>query len=219
VTEQEWLETDDPTRMVEYASGRVSDRKLRLFLVAAARLVWHKLPVGELRDAVNAAEEHADGLAPAEQIDDYRGRFYGYVLPGRTPEQAQWIRSPEKWLLFTVVRMTTYPARMLRTLGGNENWQHGIASLHPLLPPLLRDVCGNPFRPICHTPSNMHWNNRTVRGTAQSIYQDRLFDDMPTFAEALEKAGCMDAAILGHCRGPGPHVRGCWVVDQLLGKE
>jgi hypothetical protein len=54
---------------------------------------------------------------------------------------------------------------------------------------------------------------------AQAIYNDRRFSDLPILADALEEAGCTDPDILTHCRGPGPHVRGCWVIDLLLGKE
>jgi hypothetical protein len=58
-----------------------------------------------------------------------------------------------------------------------------------------------------------------VQKLAKSIYDDRAFDHLPILADALEDAGCTDAAILEHCRGPGPHVRGCWVVDLILGKH
>jgi hypothetical protein len=54
---------------------------------------------------------------------------------------------------------------------------------------------------------------------AQGIYEDRAFDRLPVLADALEEAGCDNAEILSHCRGPGPHVRGCWAVDLSLGKE
>jgi hypothetical protein len=54
---------------------------------------------------------------------------------------------------------------------------------------------------------------------ASHIYDSRAFDRLPILADALEEAGCKDAEILAHCRGPGPHVRGCWVVDLVLGKE
>ena len=54
---------------------------------------------------------------------------------------------------------------------------------------------------------------------ARTIYEERRFDLMPILGDALEDAGCGDALILAHCRGPGPHVRGCWVVDLLLGKD
>jgi hypothetical protein len=54
---------------------------------------------------------------------------------------------------------------------------------------------------------------------AQAIYDERAFEHLPVLADALEEAGCTDAAILGHCRQPGPHARGCWVVDLLVGRE
>ena len=54
---------------------------------------------------------------------------------------------------------------------------------------------------------------------AQAIYDKRAFDRMPILADALEDAGCDNADILAHCRGPNEHVRGCWVVDLILGKQ
>jgi hypothetical protein len=53
----------------------------------------------------------------------------------------------------------------------------------------------------------------------QGLYDERAFDHLPILADALEEAGCTNADILNHLRGPGPHVRGCWVVDLLLDKE
>ena len=84
---------------------------------------------------------------------------------------------------------------------------------------LVRDLFGNALRPITHDPAWSVWNDRTVVRLAESIYTERAFDRLPILADALEDAGCTDAAVLEHCRGPGPHVRGCWVVDLLLGKE
>ena len=82
----------------------------------------------------------------------------------------------------------------------------------------LRDIF-NPFRtPPSVLPSWLAWNDGAVRKMAQVIYDDRAFDRLPILADALEDAGCDNADILAHCRGPGPHVRGCWVVDLLLGK-
>jgi hypothetical protein len=54
---------------------------------------------------------------------------------------------------------------------------------------------------------------------AEAIYEEQAFERMPILADALEEAGYRDPTILGHCRGSGPHVRGCWVVDLILGKE
>ncbi|WP_246173617.1 hypothetical protein [Limnoglobus roseus] len=81
---------------------------------------------------------------------------------------------------------------------------------------LLRDIFGNPFRPVACDPA---WRTSTAVGLAEVIYDDRAFDRLPILADALQDAGCEDADILAHCRGDGPHVRGCWVVDLVLGKE
>jgi hypothetical protein len=79
----------------------------------------------------------------------------------------------------------------------------------------IRDIF-NPFRPVTIDPT---WSTLTVKHLAGAIYDDRAFERLPILADALEEAGCTNADILAHCRGPGPHVRGCWVVDLVLGKE
>jgi hypothetical protein len=84
---------------------------------------------------------------------------------------------------------------------------------------ILRDLFGNPFRPVSVKSAWLAWDGGTVPRLAQSIYDDRAFDRLPALADALEEAGCTDSDILGHCRGPGPHVKGCWVVDLILGKD
>jgi hypothetical protein len=84
---------------------------------------------------------------------------------------------------------------------------------------LLRDIVGNPFKPQHVEKSILRWRSRTVSDMARSIYDKRSFAALPVLGDALEDAGCTNADILAHCRGPGPHVRGCWVVDLLLGKS
>jgi len=81
---------------------------------------------------------------------------------------------------------------------------------------LLRDVFGNPFRPVTFDTA---WRTATVTNLAQAIYHERAFDRLPILADALEDAGCTNADVLRHCRQPGEHVRGCWVVDLVLGKS
>ncbi len=83
---------------------------------------------------------------------------------------------------------------------------------------LLRDIFSNPFRPAGVVPYWLSWNDATVVKLAQGIYEDRAFDRLPVLADALEEAGCDSAEIIAHCRGRGPHVRGCWVVDLLTGR-
>ncbi len=81
---------------------------------------------------------------------------------------------------------------------------------------LLRDIFGNPFRPVAFDPA---WLTSTVSALATGIYTERAFDRLPILADALQDAGCDNEDILSHCRGPGPHVRGCWAVDLLTGRQ
>lgn len=77
---------------------------------------------------------------------------------------------------------------------------------------------GQPFR--CKDCKEIiDWNDRQAFKLAEVNYQDRRWQDMPILADALEEAGCRSELVLGHCRGLGPHTRGCWVLDQILGKE
>jgi hypothetical protein len=83
---------------------------------------------------------------------------------------------------------------------------------------LLRFIFGIPFRPIFIDPASLTWHGGLPVSMARQMYDSRDFSDLPVMADALEEAGCSDQDILGHCRGPGPHVLGCWVVDAILGK-
>jgi hypothetical protein len=74
----------------------------------------------------------------------------------------------------------------------------------------------NPFRPVSFDPS---WRTSTTVALANQMYDSRYFSIMPILGDALQDAGCESAESLDHCRGPGPHVRGCWVVDLVLGKS
>lgn len=81
----------------------------------------------------------------------------------------------------------------------------------------LLDVFGSlPFRPITVAPE---WLTSTVVALASGIYEEKAFDRMPILADAMMDAGCDNDDILSHCRQPGEHVKGCWVVDLVLGKE
>jgi hypothetical protein len=92
-----------------------------------------------------------------------------------------------------------------------------IASESAALCPILRDVVGPlPFRPVAFDPD---WRTSDVTAMARGMYEARDFAAMPILADALQDAGCEDAAVLEHCRGSGPHVRGCWVVDLILSKD
>ncbi|WP_246523698.1 hypothetical protein [Gemmata palustris] len=80
----------------------------------------------------------------------------------------------------------------------------------------IRDIFGNPFRPVVFSP---YWRTDTAVSLARQMYESRDFSAMPILADALQDAGCDNDDVLSHCRAPGEHVRGCWVVDLVLGRE
>jgi hypothetical protein len=80
---------------------------------------------------------------------------------------------------------------------------------------LLRCIFGNPFRPVAFDP---RWRTADVLGVARGVYDERAFGRLPVLMDALLDAGCDNADVLEHCRSEGPHARGCWVVDLVLGK-
>jgi hypothetical protein len=91
------------------------------------------------------------------------------------------------------------------------------AECHPAICSLSRDIFGNPFRPVSFDAA---WRTGTAVAVARGMYESRDFTVMPILADALQDAGCDSDDILNHCRDPhATHVRGCWVVDLVLGKS
>jgi hypothetical protein len=88
---------------------------------------------------------------------------------------------------------------------------------------LLREVVGNPFRPGTMLAN---WLTSAASSLARAAYAERALPSgylenarLAVLADALEEASCADEAILSHLRSPGPHVRGCWALDLVLGKS
>jgi hypothetical protein len=100
--------------------------------------------------------------------------------------------------------------------GGVSAWAQAVPVERRAHCDLLRDIFCNPFKLPAVQPAWLKWNHRTIPAIARGIYDDRAFDRLGILADALEDAGCSDPAILAHCREPGEHVRGCWVLDLLL---
>jgi hypothetical protein len=101
------------------------------------------------------------------------------------------------------------------TEAATGKWQTARSGEQKVQAALLRDIFGNPFRPVTFSPQ---WLTPTVVAIAREMYDSRDFSAMPILADALQDAGCDSDDILNHCRGEGPHVRACWVVDLVLGK-
>jgi hypothetical protein len=204
MTEAEWLASADPEDMMRFLRESVSDRKSRLFCCSCCRIAWHELihesscDAKRFRNAVEVAERFADGNATRAELASARAAVASGA--GNFPRDYEIIAG-----VLCEERSIDADIIVLASCYGDA----GIASV-------FRDIFGNPFRPVLLDSS---WPTSGVTQVAQHIYDKRRFEDMPILADALEDAGCDNAAILEHCRSNGTHVRGCWVVDLLLGKE
>jgi hypothetical protein len=191
MTEREWLSTSDPRAMIRFLASRGHDRSLWLFTVACFGR-FRKLPQG-VRAAMEATERYADGQATEAEMRQYNTA----VIAAESADHAAVDRQQ------TVAKR----GRGYRPAGGGPRIREGEARAQAAL---LREVAGNPFRPATFAPQ---WRTDTAVALAEQMYDSRDFSAMPILADALQEAGCESVDILGHCRGPGPHVRGCWVVD------
>jgi hypothetical protein len=226
MTEADWLTATDPERMLDYHRGKVSDRKLRLFAVACCRAVWHCLTDPRSRRAVEVSEAFTEGLASDDEL-----RYAGWKAEGAYYAQLvrrDQFRQEQRLIALGVVHPddTAFVSdELTQWINSARAAEHAandpdefLTEVSPnlLRPELVLDLFGNPFRPVTFDP---RWRSESVVALATGIYADRAFDRMPILADALEEAGCDSADALNHCRGPGPHARGCWVVDLVLGKS
>jgi hypothetical protein len=217
MTEAEWLASDDPRRMLPFlrARGVLTERKRRLFTVACCRRIHHLMTAGA-REAVRAVERFADGRVGADAVRRaWAAVGYARTEPRRIAASAARAASYPPELNFDdssgVAGYAEQAAAADRGGTPAARAAETAAQAH-----LLRDISGNPFRPV---NADRSWLTSTVVSLAQGTYAERAFDRLPILADALQDAGCDSADALGHCRDPRlTHVRGCWVVDLVLGK-
>jgi hypothetical protein len=199
MTESEWLACTDPLRMLDQPAARRDERKLRLFACAVCRRLWGLLRDERSRRAVEVAERYADGLASAEEL----------ARAAAEAEQVADLAERSRTPGWNAARTAAAAA------GGARAAAMRAARWGAYDADLLREVLGNPLRPPAADPA---WLTPVVLAVAGAAYEERRFADLPVLGDALEDAGCDHADLLGHLRGPGPHVRGCWALDLLLGK-
>jgi hypothetical protein len=209
--EAEWLGCDNPALLVQWEDQRLTDRKRRLFAVACCRWVWEQLTDARSREAVELAERFADGKACAEELGRAHGKAFLASLEGGRGSPEDVLMPPLTAVLERLHPRSMVGEMMQRTAGRRSAEWAAVAAL-------FRDVVGNPFRPVRLNPGWLAWEGGTVRKLAEAIYEEKAFERMPVLGDALEEAGCAEGSVLDHCRSPGPHARGCWVVDLLLGK-
>lgn len=196
--------------LADPGSGRVLDRKLRLFAVECCRQRWELFTKPIYRVAVDASERYADGRIGRNELEALYGEIM--TLPC---EDAATHSVEEVCLKLTGASGEQASLGAVMYLSTATGW-NDFSAITAVQAPLLRCIIGNPFRPVALAPN---WKTTTVVALAQGIYDDRAFDRLPILADALQDAGCDSEEMLAHCCGDGPHARGCWVVDLVLGKQ
>jgi hypothetical protein len=223
MTEADWLACTDPKLMLAHVGDKAGDRKNRLLACAYCRSIWPRLTVKRCRRAVETGERFADD--PRLETERARAEQLARQALLEAPRE----RGGSKRLLgreeaFRKMALTTtLPPDEINPINVNaiERWVgpnnifYYSSFFGAVAPSLVRDVFGNPFRPVSFLPA---WRTDTAVSLARAMYESRDFGAMPILADALQDAGCDSADTLDHCRGPGPHVRGCWVVDLVLAK-
>jgi hypothetical protein len=223
--DQEWLSSNFLGAMLECIRTRSSPRKLRLFAVACCRQVLHLLNECS-QAALETIEEEADtgtgtDSYPGAWIDAQQGfEAARHSHPDQPPGEPE-ARINAAWAVVEAAHVVADDDGEI--IVGKSDYEAACQCSREILTDpigealkvrLLRCLVGNPFRPVPPVDSAwLTWRQGTIPRLAQTIDAERAFDRMPILADALEDAGCTDADILAHCRQPGPHTRGCWVLD------
>jgi hypothetical protein len=216
--------------MLEHLRGKAGGRKLRLFAVACCRRIWHLIPDARSRRAVEVAERLADGLADEDEL---RLAVIGasFVAERGVAASDSVAGESEASAAFAALNTTIRAEKAADYAAANAASAVYHAATAPGRIPavaraaeraaqagLLRDIF-NPFRPVRIDPDWLVWNDGVVPRIARAVYDEKAFERLPVLADALEDAGYTDERLLSHCRAGGEHVRGCWAVDLVLGRE
>jgi hypothetical protein len=236
MTEADWLTARHSDDLLRFIEPRASDRKLHYFAIACARRIAPLLPFPESLHGVDVLERFVEGQCGADAIEEVSWNVEGAAfaaeagqVPWRDaveelplPLLTELAANPE-YAFESVRRLLTSAAYFVDAVVSPVPWQRRARDWprNPsgsLFQPvsLVHDVFGNPFRTVRFRGA---WRSEAVAGLARGMYESGDFAPMPVLADALEDAGCDCPDILAHCRGPGPHVRGCWVVDRVLCKK
>ena len=212
MTEQEWLDCADPTPMLTFMQGKLSDRKLLLFAAACCRRGRSRIRGRTTLAALEALEAYADGSISLEEMEEQRNNWfqrfdYPFPLPGTWNAAIAFATKTQTPVMAD--KAAEHAATASRNSAKEKALQAGY----------VRDIAGNPFRRSLNEESSRNWVDEEILKLTDAIYEARNFGSLPNLADALERADCNDTAILEHCRQPTAHIRGCWVVDLILNKK
>jgi hypothetical protein len=231
MTEAEWLASTDIDALIKALGRKPSKRKRRLFGCASVWRIWEFIPT-EHRTAVMVAEQFADAIVSEAELERHeraaKVAAWGHFDKSYVKTAVQACACVTGKLPTTSVSGWWYAVTIMEWKRAEESGTNpelsdfiGVTKQaekeelsHQLV--IFRDIFGNPFRPVAFDPN---WRTSTAVVLATQMYDTRDFSAMPILADALQDAGCDNTDILDHCRSAGPHVRGCWVVDLVLGKS
>jgi hypothetical protein len=212
MTEVDWLAGTDPMPMLGLIRGNADDRKLRLFAVACCRRVEHLFDdIGD-HDVLGILERYVDRQAKPAELALIANQMTNLAVRGAAAMSAGQAAVIASAACVDVVAAAAGGFDHPKSQGDSYAAEAGARRVQCRL---LRDVFGNPFQPVAFDPE---WRTSTAVALAKLMYESRDFSAMPILADALQDAGCENTGVLNHCRGPEAHVRGCWVVDLVLGK-
>jgi hypothetical protein len=236
MNEKQWLTTDQVTWLLCHAETVCSERKFAQFQIECARQLIDVDDGSELSELFRRVELSLTENASAEVVDAAEAPARQYATASRELlfQGVAEARGRNRHFV-RELSQAAVAAGLLHSALTSESWWRTTGDIDdgPELDqyrayegyreawsqqhiPLLRCIVGNPFRPVVFDPA---WRTETAVALASAIYAERAFDRLPILADALEEAGCDNTDVLAHCRGPGPHARGCWVVDGVLGKS
>jgi len=202
-----------------HSKGVKGFRKHRLLLATYCRTFLPELLLEErTRHVIEVAEAYSDGAV--EKDDLARAKRAALKAVEGQHRLASAVRSVAHGLpIREAVDFPNFCLRPWRT----SNYNHPTPAQRRRLGQLIRDIFGDPFRPVTINPT---WLTPTVLALAQTAYNDRFLPAgtldparLAVLGDAVEDAGCSEAELLRHLRGEGPHVRGCFAVDAVLGKS
>ncbi|MGE3804057.1 MAG: hypothetical protein AB7K24_05215 [Gemmataceae bacterium] len=224
MSEREWLDAASIYELLKW-SEPFDERRLRLFAVACYRRIWQWIPDQDSREFVDQCELLA--LAEIEEAE------VGVAF-STAPDSG--VRTRRALAVAPAIRSALDPKHSRHSwrdvaYGSSEYCAHVVVRHTALLEggvyanerraqaDLVREIFGNPFRPVVLESGWLTTMDGTVPRIAEHIDRTRRFEELPILADALEEAGCNNLDLLTHLRGPGPHVRGCWALELLLARN
>jgi hypothetical protein len=208
-----------------YADGAAGAEDLARAKAAAKQVTWASIQRVHAEWALPAVTDKARAAwvgvwvacAAEETTEANVWSDWGATGPEQGAAQSLALRTAQvaSWAKTVAEEQGLWSAFTGQAAGDASAWQ-GPDEEEAYQSSLLRDLFGHLFDPCPVQSDWLGWRDGLVPRMAAAIHHERRFQDLPILADALEDAGCQDPAVLAHCRTPGPHTRGCWVIDALL---